>query len=142
MIQTTVVVLLVVLDAILAQLNASVLGAHLTFTLPGAPTVHVTYLQIMAGVSAALALTWFAGMIDRHAIERRVEQRESALAAMQEELLRKAASYDREQPLLLEVRLRLEELGREMRALQTRRDWIIDPPEVEKAETRRPDRIG
>jgi len=139
MIQTVVVVVLVVLDAIFAQLNAAELGARLTFTLPGAPAVSVTYLEIMAGLSAALALTWLAGMIDRHVIEQRVEQRESALIAMQEELLRKAAAYDREQPLLLEVRMRLDDLGREVRALRNQREW---PPAVDKTDIRRPDRIG
>ncbi len=120
MVQTLIVVLLILGDAVLVYFNLPALQSQITLTAPGTQAT-MSHLVLMAAVAGSFVLVWLAGVADRAALERRLRQRNAALHAMGEEmLLMKSAAYDQERPPLADIRMRLDSMERDLRALRTR----------------------
>ena len=124
MIQTIVVIVLLIADIVLALLHYPNL-LRVARIIPNAPGIGVTHVALMAGVGAAFVLVWLAGLADRVAFMRhirvRVGERDAALHAMGEEMLRmKAACYDQERPPLEDIRTRLEAMEQDLHSLRAR----------------------
>jgi hypothetical protein len=120
MVQTIIVVLLLVADAMLILLDADALQAPFTVAVPGTAGVTATPMLMLVAAGAALVLGWLAGQVDRAILERRIRHRDATLRVMGEELLRlKAAAYE-QQPSLAELRGRVDALDRDVRALEER----------------------
>ena len=125
MIQTAVVALLLIAGALIVQANLPVLHAQVPLTVPGLEGVQVTYLLVGGAVGAALALVWLAGMADLLVVHRQIRHRDVLLHSLEQELLRmKSAAYDQQQPVLGDIKVRLEALTLEIRNLMGRVDPV------------------
>ncbi|HKV43686.1 MAG TPA: hypothetical protein VJT32_03260 [bacterium] len=123
MIQTSVVAILLIAGAVIAQANFSTLYSQSSITIPGLAGVAVTHLQVLEGVGAALLLAWLAGAIDGLVLHRQVRQRDELLHSLEQEMLKmKSTAYDQQQPALADIRGRLESLVQEVRNIMTRID--------------------
>ncbi|HEX4834861.1 MAG TPA: hypothetical protein VFW01_00860 [bacterium] len=124
MIQTIVVIVLVIADIVLALLHYPN-WLRVARIIPNAPGIGVTHFALMAVVGTAFVLIWLAGLADRLAFMRRIrarlDERDAALHAMGEEMLRmKAACYDQERPPLEDIRTRLEAMEQDLHSLRAR----------------------
>ncbi len=124
MIQTIVVIVLLIADIVLALLHYPDL-LRVARIIPNAPGIGFTHVVLMAAVGAAFVVIWLAGLADRIAVMRRVrvrlDERDAALHAMGEEMLRmKAACYDQERPPLEDIRTRLEAMEQDLHSLRAR----------------------
>jgi hypothetical protein len=93
--------------------------------MPGAADqfVVMTIRDLMVGAGAALVLAWIASLLDRGALDRRVQQYERTMRVMSDEMLRvKAKAYDEERQPLEDIRVRLDTLDRDIRGLRARID--------------------
>lgn len=135
MVQTILVVLLLLLDAVVVRQNMTVLGSPASISvpgIPGTPSIAVTPLGLLAGMAGALALLWLVAQAERWVQERQVRERDAALQSMGEELLRiKGSMYDEERPPLADVRLRLDAIERDLRVIRR----TMEPREFERAAT-------
>ncbi len=126
MIQTVVVIVLLLADATLALFHYPHL-LRVARIFPGAPGIGVTHVALMTAVGAAFLAIGLAGLADRVVFMRRsgarLQERDAALHAMGEEMLRmKAACYDQERPPLAEIRAQLDAMEQGLRALLTHAD--------------------
>ena len=124
MIQTIVVIVLLSADIVLAVIHYPNL-LRVARIIPNAPGIGVTHFALMAAVGAAFVLVWLAGLADRVTFMRRIrvrlDERDAALHAMGEEMLRmKAACYDQERPPLEDIRARLEAMEQDLHSLRAR----------------------
>ena len=129
MLQTIVVLLLLIMDAAIVLTNPSAFQGALTLSVPGAAdqTVTATLRDLMVAAGIALALAWSAALIDRAALDRRVQHHERTMRVMSDEILRmKARAYDEERQPLDDLRVRLDTLDRAIRSLRARIDR--EPP--------------
>lgn len=118
--QTVLVILLLLGDAALVYYNLSALQAQITLAAPGTQ-IATTHLVLMAAVGGAFVLMWLAGVADRAVLERMVRQRDTTVHAMSEEMLRmKSVAYDQERPPLHDIRVRLDSMERDLRAIRAR----------------------
>lgn len=125
MLQSIVTVILLVVDAVIVLTNPSAFGASLSLRIPGTAnqTVSMTLQDLMVGVGAGLILAWVAALIDRGAVDRRVQHYERTMRVMSDEMLRvKARSYDAERQPLEDIRVKLDTLDRDVRGLRARID--------------------
>ncbi|HEV2282270.1 MAG TPA: hypothetical protein VGX75_07750 [bacterium] len=125
MLQTLLITVLLILDAAIVFTNPSVFQGSLTLRIPGAAdqSVVLTIRDLMVGAGAALVLAWIAALIDRGALDRRVQQYERTMRVMSDEMLRvKAKAYDEERQPLEDIRVRLDTLDRDIRGLRARID--------------------
>lgn len=133
MVQTILVVLLLLLDAVIVRQNITVLGSPFSINvpgIPGGPSIAVTPLGLLAGMAGALALLWLVAQAERWVQERQVRERDAALQSMGEELLRiKGSMYDEERPPLADIRLRLDAIERDLRMIRR----TVEPREFELA---------
>ena len=107
MLQTLVIVILLLLDAAVVLMNPSAFQGSLTLRMPGAgdQSVVVTLQSLMAAAGAALVIAWIAALIDRSALDRRVQRDEQEMREMSDEMLRvKAKAYDQERQPLEDIR--------------------------------------
>lgn len=123
MIQTIAVVALLLTDVALALFHFPNL-LRVARLFPQAPGIGITHIALFTAVGAAFLLIGLAGLADRLIFMRRVrarlEERDAALRAMGEDVLRmKAACYDQERPPLAEVQVRLDAVEQGLRALLT-----------------------
>ncbi len=121
MIQMIIVAVLLLADATLALFHYPRL-LRVARLFPNAPGIGITHIALMTAVGAAFVLIGLAGLADRVIFVRRarahLEERDAALHAMGEEMLRmKAACYDQERPPLADIRTRLDALEQGLRAL-------------------------
>ena len=125
MLQTIVIAIFLILDAALVLANPSVFQGSLVLRWPGAAdqSMVVTMRDLMAAAGGALVLAWIAALIDRGALDRRVQHYERTMQVMSEEMLRvKARAYDEERQPLEDIRVRLDTLDRDIRGLRARID--------------------
>jgi hypothetical protein len=126
MLQTVVVVILLLIDAAVVLANPPALQTSLTLRVPGAgagQATVVTAQMLMIAAGIALVLGWIASLIDRAALDRRVQQYERTVRVMSDEMLRvKARAYDEERQPLEDIRVRLDTLDRDIRGLRVRLD--------------------
>jgi|GEM_PF-2010833 len=125
MLQTLVIVMLMLFDAAIVLMNPSAFQGTLTLRMPGAgdQSVVVTLQSLMAAAGAALVIAWIAALIDRSALDRRVQRYEQEMREMSDEMLRvKAKAYDQERQPLEDIRVRLDTLDRDIRGLRARID--------------------
>lgn len=123
MIQTIAVVALLLADVTLALLHYPHL-LRVARLFPNVPAVGITHIALFTAVGAAFLLIGLAGVADRIVFMRRVrarlEERDAALHAMGDEVLRmKAVCYDQERPPLADVQARLDAMEQGLRALLT-----------------------
>lgn len=123
MIQTIAVVALLLADVTLALLHYPHL-LRVARLFPNVPAVGITHIALFTAVGAAFLLIGLAGVADRVVFMRRVrarlEERDAALHAMGDEVLRmKAVCYDQERPPLADVQARLDAMEQGLRALLT-----------------------
>ncbi len=121
MIQTIVVIVLLIADATLALFHYPDL-LRVARIFPNAPGIGITHVALMTVVGAAFLAIGLAGLADRVVFMRRtgarLHERDAALHAMGEEMLRmKAACYDQERPPLAEIRTRLEAVEQGLHSL-------------------------
>lgn len=120
MAQTVVLLLLIAAEAVLVFYNSAAMQSAITLTGPGME-VKVTQLSLLASAAGAFVLLWLAGLADRAGAQRRVRRQETTLKAMEQEMLRmKSTAYDQERPPLGDVRVRLETMERDLRAIRVR----------------------
>jgi len=125
MLQTIVIVMLLILDAAVVLANPSAFQGSLTLRIPGSAGqfLVVTMQDLMAAAGAALVIVWIAAMIDRGALDRRIQRDERTMKGMSDEMLRvKAGAYDEERRPLEDIRVRLDALDRDIRGLRARID--------------------
>jgi hypothetical protein len=120
MVQTVIVVILILADAVLLQLNLDALQGPVALAVPGTGGFTVTPMLVLVAGGAALALAWLAGQVDRTILERRVRHRDATLRVMGEEMLRVKATAHEPHPSLVDIGARLDALDRDLRALQER----------------------
>ena len=123
MIQTIAVVALLLADVTLALFHYPHL-LRVARLFPNVPAVGITHIGLFTAVGAAFLLIGLAGVADRIVFMRRVrarlEERDAALHAMGDEVLRmKAVCYDQERPPLADVQARLDAMEQGLRALLT-----------------------
>lgn len=123
MIQTIAVVALLLADVTLALLHYPHL-LRVARLFPNLPAVGITHIALFTAVGAAFLLIGLAGVADRIVFVRRVrarlEERDAALHAMGDEVLRmKAVCYDQERPPLADVQARLDAMEQGLRVLLT-----------------------
>lgn len=121
MIQTIAVVTLLFANVSLALFHYPHL-LRVARLFPNAPAIGITHIALFTAVGAAFLLIGLAGLGDRLVFMRRIrtglEERDAALRAMGEEVLRmKAACYDQERPPLAAVQARLEAMEQGLRLL-------------------------
>ncbi len=135
MLQTVILLLMIAAQAALVVYNNFAIESTLTLTIPWTGMqVTLTHLVMMAFVTGGFALLWLAGVADRAGLERRVRQQDAALNLMGEEMLRmKSSSYDQERPPLDDLRVRLEGIERDLRAIRLRLGEAGTPRERDKA---------
>jgi uncharacterized membrane protein YgaE (UPF0421/DUF939 family) len=120
MVQTVVVVVLLVADAVLVQLNLAALQTPVSLSIPGTPGYSVTPMLMLVAGGVALVVGWVAGSIDRMVLDRQIHHRDAALRVMSEELLRLKTAANEQQPSWTEIQARLDRLDRDVRLLQDR----------------------
>ena len=123
MIQTIAVVALLLTDVALALFHFPNL-LRVARLFPNAPGIGITHIALFTAVGAAFLLIGLAGLADRIVFVRRVrtrlEERDAAMRAMGEEVLRvKAACYDLERPPLADIRAQLDAMEQGLRELLT-----------------------
>ena len=123
MIQTIAVVALLLTDVALALFHFPNL-LRVARLFPQAPGIGITHIALFTAVGAAFLLIGLAGLADRVVFMRRVrarlEERDTALHTMGEDVLRmKAACYDQERPPLADIRARLDAMEQGLRVLLT-----------------------
>lgn len=120
MVQTIVVVVLLLADAIVIAFNTTVMRSPLTITLFGRP-VTTSQFVLPGGAAAAFLLIWLAGGMDRVLWKGILRKSAAAVKAMTEEVQRlKAAAYDQERPPLDDIRARLEFIQQDLEIVRTR----------------------
>ncbi len=125
MLQTIVIALLLILDATVVLMNPSAFQGSLTLRMPGSADqfLVVTIQDLMGAAGAALVIAWIAALIDRGALDRRIQRDERTMKEMSDEMLRvKAVAYDEERRPLEDIRVRLDALDRDIRGLRARID--------------------
>jgi len=126
MLQTIIVALFMLLDAIIVRANVSAPQSWVSVAIPWRTEglgLSVTPVELLGAAAAAIVVVLFAGFIDRSVLERRVLQREVVLRTVGSELMRtKTSSYDKERIPLDDVRVRLDTIEREVRAIRSRLD--------------------
>lgn len=118
-VRVQVVVLLVLFVGIAVAMAQSpqVLGQSLTLTL-GDRFVTLDVRAILLVFAGALLFLWLAGLADVWTARRDTRAYRRALAARDDELARlKAEAFDRDRPLLADVRARLDAVEADMRDL-------------------------
>lgn len=126
MIQTLVMVIVLFVVGAVIQTNAAVIHTQTRLTLPGDVSVPITYLKLLAGLGAAAVLVWLAGMLDVALLRGRLRQRDAAVLALEQDLMRvKAGMYDKQQPALNDVRSRLEVVVQELRGMLARVESVL-----------------
>lgn len=120
MVQTVIVVIFILADAVLVQFNLGALQGPVALAVPGTAGLTVTPMLVLVAGGAALALGWLAGQVDRAILERRVRHRDATLRVMGEEMLRLKATTNEQHPSLVDINTRLDTLDRDLRALQER----------------------
>jgi len=136
MLQTTVIVLLLAIDAAIVLGNPSAFQHAMTLRMPGAggQTLDVAVQTLMIAAGAALVLAWIAALTDRAALDRRAQHYERTVRVMGDEMRRvKAQAYDQERPPLDDIRVKLDTLDRDIRGLRAR----IDREPLRPADTTR-----
>lgn len=109
--------------AVLAQQNAAVLHEALTLTIPGLEGFAPSYLRAFIALGGVLGLFWLAGMIDLAILRGEVRSRDALLRAKDQEIMKiKAEAYDQQQPVLNDIRARLDKEMLELSALMARLD--------------------
>lgn len=125
MLQTILIAILLVADAAIVAANPSAFQATITLGVPGAAdqSVIVTMEQLMVAAAAALVLAWIAALIDRGALDGRIQRFERTVHTLNDELMRmKSKAYDEEREPLEDIRVRLDSLDRDIRGLRARID--------------------
>jgi hypothetical protein len=123
MLQTLVIVVVLVIDAAIVLANPTAFQHVMTLRMPGssAQTLDVTGQTLMIAAGAALVLAWIAALVDRAALDGRVQHYERTMRVMNDEMLRvKAQAYDQERKPLEDIRVRLDTLDRDIRGLRAR----------------------
>ncbi|HEV2359356.1 MAG TPA: hypothetical protein VGZ23_17335 [bacterium] len=125
MVQTVVIVILLALDAAIVLSNQPAFQGAMTLNVPGlsGQAIVVTMQMLMTAAGAALVLAWIAALVDRAALDRRVQNDERTMRVMSDEMQRvKAKAYDQERQPLEDIRTKLETLDRDIRGLRARLD--------------------
>lgn len=125
MVQTVVIVILLALDAAIVLSNQPAFQGAMTLNVPGlsGQPIVVTMQMLMTAAGAALVLAWIAALVDRAALDRRVQNDERTMRVMSDEMQRvKAKAYDQERQPLEDIRTKLETLDRDIRGLRARLD--------------------
>ncbi|HKX16641.1 MAG TPA: hypothetical protein VJT33_01335 [bacterium] len=143
MLQTIVIVILLIIDGAIVLTNPSVFQTALTFAAPGTANlpVVVTIRDLMIAAGGALVLAWLAALIDRAALDRRVQRYERTMRVMSDEMARvKARTYDEERQPLEDIRVKLDTLDRDIRGLRARidREPLPRPAETTSAAVKNP----
>ena len=144
MLQTLVILILLAADAWIVLTNPGAFQTLLSLRVSSssAQVYSVTIQTLMEAAGAALVIAWVAGMIDRAALDRRVEHYERTVRVMNDDVARmKARAYDEERQPLEDIRIRLEALDRDVRGLRARIDReplapVSDTTRVVPSETR------
>jgi hypothetical protein len=120
MVQTIVVVVLLLADAMVIAFNSTLMRSPLTITLFGRQ-VTTSQFVLPGGAAAAFLLIWLAGGMDRVLWKGLLRKAGAAVKAMTEEVQRlKAAAYDQERPPLDDIRARLEFIQQDLEIVRTR----------------------
>lgn len=125
MVQTVVIVILLALDAAIVLSNQPAFQGAMTLNVPGlsGQPIVVAMQMLMTAAGAALVLAWIAALVDRAALDRRVQNDERTMRVMSDEMQRvKAKAYDQERQPLEDIRTKLETLDRDIRGLRARLD--------------------
>ena len=143
MLQTIVIVIFLIIDGAIVLTNPSVFQTALTFAAPGTAnlTVVVTIRDLMIAAGGALVLAWLAALIDRGALDRRVQRYERTMRVMSDEMVRvKARTYDEERRPLEDIRVKLDTLDRDIRGLRARidREPLPKPADAARAAAKNP----
>ncbi len=126
MVQTLVMVIVSLIVGAVIQTNAAVIHTQTALTLPGGSSVPISYLRLLAGLGAAAALVWLAGMLDLALLHGRLRRRDAAVQALEQDLMRvKAVAYDQQQPVLNDVRGRLEVVVHELRGMLVHVEGVL-----------------
>ena len=120
MVQTIVVVVLLLADAIVIAFNTTLMRSPLTIMLFGRQFTTSQFV-LPGGAAAAFLLIWLAGGMDRVLWKGLLRKAADAIKAMTEEVQRlKAAAYDQERPPLDDIRARLEFIQHDLQIVRTR----------------------
>lgn len=126
MIQTLVMIIVLVVLFVVAQHNGAGLHTATPVVLPGATNIPVTLLRLLAAVGAAAVVVWLAGLLDLAVLRAQVRRRAAAHRALEQELARiKATAYDTQQPLLGDLRSRLDEIVQELASMLGRVEAVM-----------------
>jgi hypothetical protein len=122
MIQTVVLLVTVIAVGVFAQMNASVLHAPASMSIPGSD-IPLSNLRILAAVGGIVMLLWLAGMADLALLRAHLRRRDALLLAKDQEILHiKSEAYEHQQPVLTEMRARLEKISMQVGAMLARLD--------------------
>jgi hypothetical protein len=142
MLQTIVIVILLIAGAVIVLANPAAFHGSLALHMPGSDDLTVVTMQaLMAAAGAALVIAWIAALIDRGALDRRIQRYERTMQEMSNEMLRvKAKAYDEERLPLEDIRVRLDALDRDIRGLRARidREPLPRPAETNPVTINRP----
>ena len=138
-IQTLLLLVTVIVGAVFVQANASVLNARVSLTIPGLPDVAVSHLQVLVGLAGLAALFWLAGMADLALLRGHVRRRDALLRVKDQEILSiKSQAFDHQQPVLADMRARLEKVSIEVSKMMTRLDAMASARPMIREELRKP----
>jgi hypothetical protein len=120
MVQTIVLIVLLLADAIVIAFNTTLMRAPLAISLFGRQVTTAQYV-LPGGAAAALLVLWLAGAMDRIVWKGLLRKGAAAVRAMTEEVQRlKAAAYDQERPPLDDIRARLEFIQNNLQIVRSR----------------------
>ncbi len=126
MVQTLAMVIVLLVAGAVIQTNMAVIHTQTSLRLPGDSSVPISYLRLLAGMGAAAALVWLAGMLDLALLRGRLRRRDAVVLALEQDLMRfKAVAYDQQQPALNDVRGRLEVVVQELRGMVARVEGVL-----------------
>lgn len=122
MIQGLLLLLTLIALGVFAQMNASVLHAPASMSIPGSD-ISLSNLRILAAIGGIAVLLWVAGMADLALLRWHLRRRDALLLTKDQEILRiKSEAYEHQQPALTEMRARLEKISIQVGAMLARLD--------------------